>query len=80
MAAVPSALGSEPVPKASKASQGDLVGAAMFRAPHGLVDIGANLCDHSFEKDRPDVIARARDMNVSAMVVTGELGHARIHT
>ena len=70
--AAAAALGSEPIPKASRASQGELVGAAMFRAPHGLVDIGANLCDRSFEQDRLEVISRARDMNVRAMVVTGE--------
>ena len=67
-------VSSEPVPKASRASQGELVGAAMFRSPHGLVDIGANPCDRSFDQDRLKVISRARDMNVRAMVITGEPG------
>ena len=53
-------------------SQGDLVQAAMFKSPHALIDIGINLCDKSFEKDRLDVISRADSVNVKAMVVTGE--------
>lgn len=36
-----------------------------------LTDIGANLADASFDKDRDEVIARARDAGVSRMVITG---------
>ncbi len=32
------------------AQSGELVSAVLFRAPAPLVDIGANLVDHSFEK------------------------------
>jgi TatD DNase family protein len=36
-----------------------------------LVDIGANLTHDSFDRDRPEVIARARAAGVCHMVVTG---------
>jgi TatD DNase family protein len=36
-----------------------------------LVDIGANLTHASFGRDLPDVLARARDAGVHAIVVTG---------
>ena len=52
--------------------QADLVQAAMFKSPHALIDIGINLCDKGFEKDRLDVIARADSVHVKAMVVTGK--------
>lgn len=37
----------------------------------GLIDIGANLGHDSFDADRDEVIARAREAGVGAMVVTG---------
>lgn len=37
----------------------------------GLVDIGANLTHDSFDADRDDVIARAREAGVDAFVITG---------
>lgn len=36
-----------------------------------LIDIGANLTHHSFDRDRAEVIAGAQDAGVVAMVVTG---------
>lgn len=36
-----------------------------------LIDIGANLTHESFDRDRDDVIARARDAGVTRMIVTG---------
>ena len=36
-----------------------------------LIDIGANLTHDSFDSDRDDLIGRARDVGVSAMIVTG---------
>jgi len=36
-----------------------------------LIDIGANLAHDSFDRDREDVIARARQAGVAAMIVTG---------
>ncbi|MGH8280832.1 MAG: TatD family hydrolase [Gammaproteobacteria bacterium] len=39
--------------------------------PATLIDIGANLTHDSFDSDRAEVIARARDMGISAMIVTG---------
>jgi TatD DNase family protein len=38
---------------------------------HDLIDIGANLTHDSFDKDRDDVLRRARDAGVSRQVVTG---------
>jgi TatD DNase family protein len=37
----------------------------------GCIDIGVNLCDKSFAKDLPEVMARAREAGVQHMVVTG---------
>ncbi len=36
-----------------------------------IFDIGANLTHESFQKDRDDVVAQARDKGVSKMVITG---------
>ena len=36
-----------------------------------LVDIGANLGHESFDRDRADVLARARSSGVAQIVVTG---------
>jgi TatD DNase family protein len=36
-----------------------------------LIDIGANLTHDSFDKDRPEVLARAREAGVRRMIVTG---------
>ncbi len=35
------------------------------------IDIGANLCHDSFDSDRSEVLARARDAGVEAIIVTG---------
>ena len=39
--------------------------------PPPLIDIGVNLADRRFDKDRPATIQRAFDAGVTAMVVTG---------
>ncbi len=39
--------------------------------PHPLIDIGANLGHESFQHDLPEVLQRARDHGVIAMLVTG---------
>ncbi|MFT4589083.1 MAG: TatD DNase family protein [Candidatus Binatia bacterium] len=36
-----------------------------------LIDIGLNLTDKSFDKDRDEVIERAKEVGVSAMILTG---------
>jgi TatD DNase family protein len=36
-----------------------------------LIDIGVNLTNARFDKDRSEVIARAKQVNISAMLVTG---------
>ncbi|WP_106478509.1 TatD family hydrolase [Phytohalomonas tamaricis] len=45
--------------------------ALRFRSPSPLVDIGANLTHESFDRDMDDVLARAHDANVQALVLTG---------
>ena len=57
----------------AKVSQAELVKAVMFKAPCGIVDIGANLSDKSFHADRMEVLTRADSMNVKSMVITGVL-------
>jgi Tat protein secretion system quality control protein TatD with DNase activity len=46
---------------------------------YSLIDIGLNLAASQFDKDRDDVIRRAREVGVERMIVTGEfspsLGH-----
>ena len=44
-----------------------------------LIDIGANLTHDSFDHDREDVIARAREAGVSRMVVTGASREGSVH-
>jgi len=39
--------------------------------PPALIDIGINLAHDSYDRDRADVIARAQDAGVVAMIVTG---------
>lgn len=55
----------------TRPTQASLVEAAMTRSPCPLIDIGVNLVDPSFAKDRQRVIERARSANVIAIVVTG---------
>lgn len=55
----------------TRLSQGQLVEAVLRRSARPLVDIGANLCDKSFDKDREEVIARAAAAGVSTLLVTG---------
>jgi TatD DNase family protein len=38
---------------------------------HDLIDIGANLTHDSFDRDRAEVMTRARDAGVRRMIVTG---------
>lgn len=40
-------------------------------SPPALIDIGINLAHDSYDRDRADVIARARAAGVAAMIVTG---------
>ena len=66
--------GSATTPR-TRPTQGELVAAAAAAcAPLSvpLVDIGANLVDASFGKDRADVLRRAKSAgNVAAIIVTG---------
>ncbi|KAF8063861.1 tatD [Scenedesmus sp. PABB004] len=55
----------------AKLSQGELVAAQLRRSPVPLIDVGVNLVDGAFDKDRDTVIARAREAGVAAIVVTG---------
>ncbi|MFC0268215.1 TatD family hydrolase [Kushneria aurantia] len=45
--------------------------ALRFRSPEPLVDIGANLSHESFRDDLDDVLTRAADANLAALVLTG---------
>ncbi len=40
-------------------------------SPAPIIDIGVNLANKTFLDDRPDVLTRARDANVSACILTG---------
>ena len=40
------------------------------------IDIGANLCHNSFDDDRQDVLERAREAFVQAIIVTGSCGES----
>ena len=52
--------------------------ALRFRSPAPLVDIGANLTHASFAGDLDAVLHRARQANVTTLIVTGtDLAHAR---
>ncbi|KAK9842675.1 hypothetical protein WJX74_000525 [Apatococcus lobatus] len=58
------------------ASLSSLSDQALFKypsgsSPCGLVDIGLNLSDSSFDKDRTAVISRAKDAGVIAFIITG---------
>ncbi len=45
---------------------------------HPLVDVHAHICDPDFDEDRTDVLTRARNAGVEAIVAVGEnLGDAR---
>ena len=45
---------------------------------HQLVDVHAHICDPDFDEDRTDVLTRAREAGVEAIVAVGEnLGDAR---
>lgn len=45
--------------------------ALCFQSPAPLIDIGANLTHESFQKDLDDVLERAAQANLTAMVLTG---------
>ena len=63
----------------AKPTQGELVAAALAvigAAPAPLVDIGANLCDSSFDKDRGAVLARAAAAGLEALIITGSCAHS----
>ncbi|GBF91465.1 DNase [Raphidocelis subcapitata] len=57
--------------KPAKPSQGELAAACLVRAPAPIVDIGVNLADECFDKDRGEVLARASEAGVAAIIVTG---------
>ena len=44
----------------------------MTRTNPFLVDVHAHICDHDFDEDRSDVLARARRAGVAAIVAVGE--------
>jgi TatD DNase family protein len=39
---------------------------------HRLIDVHAHICDSSFDKDRDEVLARARNAGVKAIIAVGE--------
>lgn len=55
----------------TRPTQGQMVEAATFPSPGPIIDIGVNLVDKSFEKDREAVLRRAQAANVKAIIVTG---------
>lgn len=55
----------------AKLSQGELVQNALVPSPAPLIDVGVNLVDHAFDKDRAEVIQRAKAAGVASIVVTG---------
>jgi len=58
----------------TRPTQGELVEGAMFGypgPPPPLIDVGLNLCDKSFGKDRGEVLRRAQQAGVHTMVITG---------
>lgn len=52
-------------------TQGQLVERCMIRGGPPTIDIGANLIDRSFDKDRAAVLERAGQAGVQACIVTG---------
>ncbi|KAL4449421.1 hypothetical protein ABPG77_007065 [Micractinium sp. CCAP 211/92] len=54
----------------TRPSQGELVQRCMVVGP-ATIDIGANLVDKSFDKDREAVLERAAQAGVAAIIVTG---------
>ena len=55
----------------TRPTQGQLVERCMVRGGPPTIDIGANLIDRSFDKDRDAVLARAQQAGVQACIVTG---------
>ena len=55
----------------TKPTQGELARQCLVRAPAPVVDVGVNLADDCFDKDRDEVLQRAADAGVAAIVVTG---------
>lgn len=55
----------------TRPTQGELVERCMLRSLAPLIDIGANLVDRSFNKDRAAVLERASRAGVAACIVTG---------
>ena len=43
----------------------------VFSKPE-LIDVHAHICDSSFDKDRDEVLARARNAGVKAIIAVGE--------
>ncbi|GIL72872.1 hypothetical protein Vretifemale_3164 [Volvox reticuliferus] len=64
-----------PLHERRRPSQGQLTQAVVFPSPVPIVDIGVNLVDYSFRSDLRDVLQRAYDANVRALVVTGTCVH-----
>ncbi|KAI8473914.1 MAG: hypothetical protein J3K34DRAFT_366525 [Monoraphidium minutum] len=55
----------------AKPSQGELAQQCLLRSPGPIIDIGVNLADDCFDKDRDEVLARAAAAGVAAVIVTG---------
>ncbi|KIZ05800.1 hypothetical protein MNEG_2154 [Monoraphidium neglectum] len=55
----------------TKLSQGELAQQCLVRAPAPVIDIGVNLADDAFDKDRAEVLSRAAAAGVAAIIVTG---------
>lgn len=55
----------------STSSRAPMDGRAPLTKKYSLIDIGLNLAATQFDKDRADVIRRAREVGVERMIVTG---------
>ena len=60
-------------PHRTRPTQGELVEEIMAAADtrHPLIDIAINLTDHSFDKDRDQILARAHRTGIEALIITG---------
>ena len=73
--AVPAATASNTAPgiRTGQASSGASTrgSSTAERPPYALIDVGLNFVDPSYDKDRPQVLARAARVGVAAVIVTG---------
>ena len=60
-------------PHRTRPTQGELVEEIMAAADtrHPLIDIAINLTDHSFDKDRDQILARAHRTGIEALIIEG---------